>query len=87
MLYYRENSIKDLVSKLSNNLYLKDDLLKKLKNYNHKIQQLFEPLVIEVYRLRELPNERRELPSERLNTMAYSSSQRSLYSTKSASRT
>ena len=58
MLYYRENSIKDLVSKLSNNLYLKDDLLKKLKNYNHKIQQLFEPLVIEVYRLRELPNER-----------------------------
>ena len=40
VFYFREQSIKDFINKLSNNLYSKEEMRKRMKNLNQKVQHL-----------------------------------------------
>jgi hypothetical protein len=52
-MYNRENSVKEFVLKLSNSLYSKEEIHKKIKDLHPKAKTLFEPLVQEVFNLRD----------------------------------
>lgn len=51
-MYNRQNSLKEFIAQLSNNIYSKEEINKKLKSIHPKAKNVFEPVVAQIFNLR-----------------------------------